>query len=64
MEKYVKGDWQMKSYVRKIPGREDEVIKVSEDPNEPIDVSHDPEDTSYRVDSFEDYKEFMKRYKL
>ena len=54
----------MKSYVRKIPGRKEEVIGVSEDPNEPIDVSKDPEDTVYSVDSFEDYKEFMSRYKL
>ena len=54
----------MKSYVRKIPGRKDEVIAVSDDPNEPIDVSKDPDDTVYSVDSFEDYKEFMNRYKL
>ena len=54
----------MKSYRRMIPGLEEEVIKVSEDPNEPIDVSGDPEDTSYAVESFEDYMEFMKRVKV
>lgn len=54
----------MKSYIRKIPGKKEEIIAVSEDSKEPIDVSHDPEDTSYCVGTFEDYKEFMKRYKL
>lgn len=54
----------MNSYTRKNFGHDEEVIKVSEDPNEPIDVSKDSEDTVYSVDSFEDYKEFMKRYKL
>lgn len=54
----------MKSYIRKIPGRKEEIIAVSEDPNELIDVSKDPDDTVYSVDSFEDYREFMNRYKL
>lgn len=54
----------MNSYTRKNFGHDEDIIKVSDDPNEPIDVSNDPEDTSYCVGSFEDYKEFMKRYKL
>lgn len=54
----------MNSYTRKIFGHDEEIIKVSDNPNEPIDVSKDPDDTVYSVDSFEDYMEFMNRYKL
>ena len=54
----------MLTYRRKIPGQEEEVITIPENADEPIDVSQDPDDTEYSVDSFEDYKEFMKRVKL
>lgn len=54
----------MNSYTRKNFGHDEEIIKVSEDPNEPIDLSNDPEGTTYSVDTHEDYLEFMKRYKL
>ena len=39
-------------------------VDVSDDLAEPIDVSNDPDDTMYSVDTFEDYMEFMNRYKL
>lgn len=54
----------MKSYIRKLPGQKEEVITVSEDPNEPIDITNDPDDTVYSVASFEDYKDFVNRVRL
>ena len=54
----------MLTYRRKIPGQEEEVIAIPVNTDEPIDVSQDPDDTVYSVDSFEAYTEFMKRYKL
>ena len=54
----------MKSYIRMLPGHKEEVIAVSEDPNEPIDITNDPDDTVYSVDSFEDYKDFVNRVRL
>ena len=40
------------------------VVEVSDNPNDTIDLSNDPEDTVYGVDTLEDYHEFMKRYKV
>lgn len=54
----------MLTYTRKIPGREEEVIEIPVNTDEPIDVSQDSDDTSYSFDSFEAYKEFVKRVKL
>ena len=54
----------MLTYRRRIPGQEEEVIAIPENTDEPIDLSQDPDDTEYSVDSFEAYKEFMKRVKL
>ena len=54
----------MKSYIRKLRGQKEEVIMVSEDPNEPIDITNDPDDTVYSVDSFEDYKDFVNRVRF
>ena len=54
----------MKSYIRMLPGHKEEVITVSEDSNEPIDITNDPDDTVYAVDSFEDYKDFVNRARL
>ena len=54
----------MLTYTRKIPGQEEEVIAISVNTDEPIDVSQDPDDTEYSFDSFEAYTEFVKRYKL
>lgn len=54
----------MLTYRRRIPGQEEKVITIPENADEPIDVSQDPDDTEYSVDSFEDYKEFMKHVKL
>lgn len=54
----------MLTYRRRIPSQEEEVITILENADEPIDVSQDPDDTEYSVDSFEAYKEFMKRVKL
>jgi len=56
MKKYVKAS-KTTEYIKS-------VVEVSDNPNEPIDLSKDPEDTIYGVDTFEDYKEFMNRYKL
>jgi len=56
MKKYVKASTSP-SYIRMS-------VEVSDDPKEPIDVSNDPDDTVYSVDTFEDYQEFMRRYKL
>ena len=53
----------MLTYTRKIPGQEKEVIAIPVNTDEPIDLSQDPEDTGYSFDSFEAYKEFMKRVK-
>jgi hypothetical protein len=54
----------MLTYRRRIPGQEEEVISIPENTDEPIDLSQDPDDTEYSVDSFEAYKEFVKRVKL
>lgn len=54
----------MLTYTRRIPGQEEEVIAIPVNTDEPIDVSQDPDDTVYSVDSFEAYKEFVKRVKL
>ena len=54
----------MLTYRRRIPGQEEEVISIPENTDEPIDVSQDSDDTEYSVDSFEAYKEFVKRIKL
>lgn len=56
----------MKTYVKSAKDTEyiKSVVEVSDNPNEVIDVSRDPEDTVYGVSTFEDYKEFMSRYKL
>ena len=54
----------MLTYTRKIPGQEKEVIAIPVNTDESIDVSQDPDDTEYSVDSFETYTEFMKGYKL
>ena len=54
----------MLTYTRKIPGQEEEVIAIPENTDEPIDISQDPDDTEYSVDSVEAYKEFVKRVKL
>ena len=53
----------MKRYIRELPGQK-EVIEVPDDPNVPIDISDDPEKTTYSFDSFEDYQEFCERAKL
>ena len=54
----------MLTYRRRIPGQEEEMITIPENTDEPIDLSQNPDDTEYSVDSFEAYTEFMKRYKL
>ena len=54
----------MNSYRRKLPGQKEEVIKVPDDPSEPIDISNDPEDEHYIFDTFEGYKEFCDRAKF
>ena len=54
----------MLTYRRRIPGQKEEVIAIPENTDEPINLSQDPDDTEYSVDSFEAYKEFMKRVKL
>ena len=54
----------MLTYTRKIPGQEKEVIAIPVNSDAPIDVSQDPDDTEYAFDSFEAYKEFVKRVKL
>ncbi len=54
----------MLTYRRRIPGQEEEVIAIPENTDEPIDLSQDPDDTEYSVDSFEAYMEFVKRVKL
>ena len=54
----------MLTYRRRIPGQEEEVIAIPKNTDEPIDLSQDPDDTEYSVDSFEAYKEFVKRVKL
>ena len=42
----------MLTYTRRIPGQEEEVIAIPENTDEPIDLSQDPDDTEYSVDSF------------
>ena len=54
----------MKSFRRILPGQTEEIIEVSDDPNEPIDISHDSDDTHYICETFEEYKEFCDRAKL
>ncbi len=56
----------MKTYVKanSNPTYIKSVVEVSDNPNEVIDVSGDPDDTVYGVATFEDYQEFMARYKL
>ena len=54
----------MNSYRRKLPGKEEEIIAISDAPNEPIDISHDPDDTHYICETIEEYKEFCDRAKL
>lgn len=54
----------IKRFKRRLPGQKEEIIEVSDNPNEPIDITRDPDDTIYSVDSLEDYKDFMNRAKL
>ncbi len=54
----------MKSFRRILPGQTEEIIEVSDEPNEPIDISYDPDDTHYICETFEEYKEFCDRAKL
>ena len=54
----------MKRFKRRLPGQKEEIIEVSDNPNEPIDITRDPDDTIYSVDSLADYKDFMNRAKL
>lgn len=56
MKKYVKANRSSK-YIKM-------TVEVSDDPKDIIDVSGDPDDTVYSVDNFEDYMEFMRRYRL
>lgn len=39
-------------------------VEVTVEAGEIIDVSADPEDTSYTVDSYEDYEYFMNHVKI
>lgn len=59
MKKYIRASKAVKTaeYIKA-------TVEVSDDPNEIIDLSNDPDDTVYSVDSIEDYREFMKRYRL
>ena len=59
MKKYIKATKveASKKYIKT-------TVEVSDDPTEVIDLSDDPDDTVYSVDSFDDYMEFMNRYKL
>jgi hypothetical protein len=58
----------MKKYVRANKSNDSEYIKsvveVSDNPNEPIDLSNDPDDTVYGVETIDEYHEFMNRYRL
>ena len=54
----------MNRFKRRLPSQKEEIIEVSDNPNEPIDITLDPDDTIYSVDSLEDYKDFMNRAKL
>lgn len=58
----------MKKYVKATTNASAEYIKsvveVSDNPNEPIDLSNDPDDTVYGVETIEEYHEFMNRYRL
>lgn len=56
MKKYIKANSDTE-YIKS-------VVEVSDNPNDAIDLSNDPEDTIYGVDTMDDYKEFMDRYKL
>ena len=53
----------MNSYRRKLPGQKVEEIKIPDDPNEPIDISNDPEDAHYIFDTLESYKAFCNHVK-
>lgn len=54
----------MKRFKRRLPGQKEETVEVLDNPNEPIDITRDPDDTIYSVDSLEDYRDFMNRAKL
>jgi hypothetical protein len=61
----MKEDTTMKRFIKSSTEFDDtKEVEVTVEAGEIIDVSADPEDTSYTVDSYEDYEYFMNHVKI